>query len=324
MGGREEWICIFAGGLREVLERLPLEWEKLQEVRLRAGQPLFLRYGGREYGVTGGGSMIPAGTGDPGGLRLVTEKELKDTVECAGNYSLYAYEDEIRQGFLTVRGGHRVGLAGKGVTENGRIRTIRHISSLNVRLAHEVRGCGMPVLPYLMDGDRLLSSLLISPPGGGKTTLLRDLIRLLSGGWGTVSGRNVGVADERGEIGACHEGIPRNDLGPRTDVLDGCPKAEGMMMLIRTMAPQVVAADEIGGEADLEAVAYGTSCGCSVLATAHGASLDEIRRKPGFFRLEEEGVFRRFVILEGGGTPGRVREIRDEQGNILKGGKEND
>ncbi len=318
MGEREEWIRIFGNGIREVLKGLSVEYEKLQEVRLRTGLPLFIRYENREYGVTAEGRLVQPGSGDSRRLRVVTGEELRDTVECASSYSLYAYEEEIRQGFITVRGGHRIGLAGKTVTDKGEVRTIRYISSVNVRFAHQVKGCGLPVLPFLMDGDRLCSTLIISPPGGGKTTLLRDLIRLLSWGAGDMPGRNVGVADERGEIGACYEGIPQNDLGPRADVLDGCPKALGLMMLIRTMTPQVVAADELGSEEDLNAAEYGANCGCSLLATAHGSSLDEIRKKAAFRRLETKGVFDRFVILKGSERAGQVKEIRDGEGRILK------
>ena len=238
-----------------------------------------------------------------------------------GNYSLYAYEEELRQGFLTVRGGHRVGVAGKVILEHGAVKSIRSISSLNVRFAHQVRGCGEKILPWVTEEGRFLSSLLISPPGGGKTTLLRDLIRLLSDGFeteegGFVPGVNVGVADERSEIAACLKGVPQNDLGSRADVLDGCPKALGMMMLIRSMAPAVLAADEIGGEEDLRAVEYAATCGCRLLATIHGRSVGEIRRKPLFERILGERIFKRFVIL-GGERAGQVREIADEAGRIL-------
>ena len=250
MGGGEEWNRMFARSVRDVLEGLSLEFEQLQEIRMRVDTPLFLWYGNREYGVTKGGQLGQAGRE---GLRRISERELRETVECMGNYSLYAFEDEIRQGFLTVRGGHRVGLAGKAVMENGNLKTLKYISALNVRFAHQIKGCGEKVLPFLFEEERLCHSLLISPPRGGKTTLLRDLVRLLSDGTGTVPGRNVGVVDERGEIGACYQGIPQNDLGARTDVLDCCPKALGMMMLIRSMAPQVVAVDEIGSREDLVA-----------------------------------------------------------------------
>ncbi len=317
MGGGEEWSRMFARSVRDVLEGLSLEFEQLQEIRMRVDAPLFLWYGNRECGVTKGGQLGQAGRE---GLRRISERELRETVECMGNYSLYAFEDEIRQGFLTVRGGHRVGLAGKAVMENGNLKTLKYISALNVRFAHQIKGCGEKVLPFLFEGERLCHSLLISPPRGGKTTLLRDLVRLLSDGTETVPGRNVGVVDERGEIGACYQGIPQNDLGARTDVLDCCPKALGMMMLIRSMAPQVVAVDEIGSREDLEAVEYAAGCGCAVLATAHGGSLEEILGKPGLGALVKEGLFGRLVLLGNGEQAGRILEIRDGEGRLVWNG----
>ena len=185
MESDREWVRMFGVKLRETFEQLPVEFEKLQEIRLRAGQPVYLWYGNREYTVTADGGLAESGKlGQAGGRsvspRIVGEKELRETVECMGNYSLYAFEDEIRQGFFTVRGGHRIGLAGKAVMEDGRLKTIRYISGVNVRYAHQVKGCAVPVLPRLFQEGRLCHSLVISPPRGGKTTLLRDLVRLLS------------------------------------------------------------------------------------------------------------------------------------------------
>ena len=319
MESDREWVRMFGVKLRETFEQLPVEFEKLQEIRLRAGQPVYLWYGNREYTMTADGGLAESGKlGQAGGRsvspRIVGEKELRETVECMGNYSLYAFEDEIRQGFFTVRGGHRIGLAGKAVMEDGRLKTIRYISGVNVRYAHQVKGCAVPVLPRLFQEGRLCHSLVISPPRGGKTTLLRDLVRLLSTGGGGRPGMNVAVVDERSEIGACYQGVPQNDLGPRTDVLDCCPKAQGMMLLIRTMAPAAVAADEIGSREDGEAVEYAASCGCSVLATVHGSSLEEVGRKPVFRELFREGIFRRVVVLR----DGKVLSVLDEDGKTAR------
>ena len=172
---------------------------------------------------------------------LADQELIRGILETCSRHSLYAYEREISQGFLTIRGGHRVGIAGKAVVEDGHVRTVRDLSSLNIRVAHEVKGCAKNVLPYLMDGETFLDTLLISPPGAGKTTLLRDLIRELScgGTWG--AGKNVSVVDERSEIAACFGGVAQCDLGPRTDVMDGCPKSQGMLMMLRSMSPQVLA-----------------------------------------------------------------------------------
>ena len=228
-----------------------------------------------------------------------------------GEYaSLYAAEEELRQGFFTVRGGHRIGVAGRVILKDRQITGLKAASFLNVRVAHEIKGCADQVLPFLYVNGKFVSTLIVSPPGCGKTTLLRDLIRQVSDGSSqkagkcSFSGVNVGVADERSELGACYQGVPQNDLGMRTDVLDGCPKSEGMLMLIRSMAPAVVAVDEIGGKEDIKAVEYVRNCGCALAATAHGNSLEELKERAGFRELLEEKTFERLVFLS------RKRECR--------------
>ena len=242
---------------------------------------------------------------------LADQELIRGILETCSRHSLYAYEREISQGFLTISGGHRVGIAGKAVVEDGHVRTVRDLSSLNIRVAHEVKGCAKNVLPYLMDGETFLDTLLISPTGAGKTTLLRDLIRELScgGTWG--AGKNVSVVDERSEIAACFGGIAQCDLGPRTDVMDGCPKSEGMLMMLRSMAPQVLAVDEAGGEGEILAMKYGMNCGCRILATVHGADVGDIMKRPAWRELAEAKVFSRYVVLSGVPGPGTIVGIYD-------------
>ena len=211
-----------------------------------------------------------------------------------------------------------MGIAGKAVVEDGRVKTVRDISSLNIRVAHEVKGCAEHVLPYLMDGETFLDTLLISPPGAGKTTFLRDLIRELSNGGTWGAGRNVSVVDERSEIAACFGGVPQCDLGPRTDVMDGCPKAEGMIMMLRSMAPQVLAVDEAGGEDEIQTMKYGMNCGCRILATVHGADIGDIMRRPVWRELAEEKIFSRYVVLSGVPMPGTVVGIYDEKFHLME------
>ncbi len=309
MDGMDGLLRIFPEGLRRLFRREELRWKELQEIRLRAEKPLFVVFGGRQYWMGEDGRLREGETlHHP---RIVTQEEIRQTVEAASSYSLYAFEEELRQGFLTIQGGHRIGIGGRVVLDGRNIRTMKYISFLNVRLAHEVKGCADGIMPWLVSGETLFHTLFISPPRCGKTTLLRDAVRQLSGKM------NVGVADERSELAACYQGIPQNDLGPRTDVLDGCPKALGMMMLIRTMSPAVIAVDEIGSREDLEAMEYALNCGCRLLATVHGTSLEEIKKKPVLGEMAEQQFFGRYVVLDSAGGPGHIRGIYDGGGKEL-------
>ena len=216
---------------------------------MRLGQPLRVVRGKEEI-------VLRSGT-EP---YIVTKEELRETMDYISHYSLYAYENELRQGFVTVEGGHRVGVAGKVIMEKERVKNIQYISSLNIRVSHEVLGCADRLIPYIVANKQVCHTLIISPPCCGKTTLIRDLIRQISDGNEYVKGCSVGVVDERSELGGCYLGIAQNHLGTRTDVLDCCPKAEGMIMLIRSMSPQVIAVDEIGTVEDIHAIEYAMQC----------------------------------------------------------------
>ena len=242
----EEMIKLLPSGLRDVLQKMNLDVAGLQEIRLRAEQPAVILSHGKEYVSQ----------------TVIHRRQLEETLAYLGNYSLYAYEEEIRRGYLSLPGGHRVGIAGRVVVEDGNIRTITAISSLNLRFAHQILGCADEVIPFLWQDGVLQSTLIVSPPGKGKTTMLRDCIRQISNGTLIHPGMTVGLVDERSEIAGCSGGIPGNDVGIRTDVLDACPKAKGLMMLIRSMAPEVVAADEIGSQEDLEAFTYAMRTVC--------------------------------------------------------------
>lgn len=308
----EKVLQLFPEKIRAVLADGRLRYEALQEIRLRADQPLMICYEGQ--------SVILK---EKGYAYRVSEREIRETMERIGRHSLYAYEDELRQGFLTIRGGHRVGVAGKTVLEKETVRSMKYISFVNVRLAHQIRGCADPVIPRIYGKDgQILHTLIISPPRCGKTTLLRDLIRQISDGApGVHQGFTVGVVDERSEIAGCFQGVPVNDLGMRTDVLDGCPKAEGMMMLIRAMSPDVVAVDEIGSPEEIGAIHEVLHCGCKLLATVHGSSLEDVIQKPFLRELVGEHLFERFVILGGNRAGekavGRIVNILDGQGGVV-------
>ena len=318
--GQAELLQIFPPQLREILSKAVSDWEEVQELRLRSGKPLFITVKGQEYAVGEGGNLSVSSDAEwmkrDGQTCVVSQREIEQTVECAVRHSLYAFEEQIRQGFLTVAGGHRIGVIGRAVSEHREIRTIKPITGLNIRIAHEKKGCADRIMRFLPDAGQKewLSTLLVSPPCCGKTTLLRDIVRNISNGCGYMEGRTVGIVDERSEIAACFQGIPQNDVGIRSDVLDGCPKAEGMMMLIRAMSPRVVAADEIGGKGDLEALQYASGCGCSLIATAHGASMEDLASKPMFRELFRERIFCRFVFLSGRQGPGTVERISDHKG----------
>ena len=294
----EEILSIFPGMLREALAELRVNTNNLQEIRIRAGRPVTVLCGNREY-ISG---------------RVTDGAQVNEILAYLSSYSLYAYEDEIRQGFLSLPGGHRVGLSGRTVLESRKIKTITEISSLNIRFAHEIRGCADGLLPHLWENGRLLHTLIVSAPGRGKTTLLRDCIRQISNGSPYNGGMTVGVVDERSEIAGSFRGVPGNDVGMRTDVLDGCPKAEGMMMLIRSMSPKVIAVDEIGSSDEMAALMTAMHCGCVLLATVHGSSMEELRKKPVLKDMMELKMFERYVVLDCGKKPGCVKMLLDRDG----------
>lgn len=300
----EELFSIFPGLLLEAVEELALPPGQLQEIRIRANRPLLAVCGNREYRSK----------------RIIKKEELREILAYLSNYSLYAYEEELSRGFLSLPGGHRVGIAGRTVLQEGRVKTVTEVSSLNLRFAHEVRGCADRLLPYLRAEGRLMSTLIASAPGHGKTTLLRDLIRQISDGYDGYSGLTVGVVDERSEIAGTFRGLPGNDVGMRTDVLDGCPKAEGMMMLIRSMAPKAVAVDEIGSRGDTEALLSAMNCGCVLFSTVHGSSMEELLGKPVLREMIDLGLFERYVFLDGSRKPGRIRQILGRDGRVLQEG----
>lgn len=210
-----------------------------------------------------------------------------------------------------------MGVTGKVILDGNRIRGMKYISCINVRLAHEIKGCAEAVMPYIQTREQIMHTLIVSPPRCGKTTLLRDIIRQMSNGWGNISGVTVGVVDERSELAGCYQGIPQNDLGMRTDILDGCPKAEGMQMLIRSMSPVVVAVDELGKEEDFKAVESVIHCGCRLIATAHGDSVEETLSQPFFRKLWEAKVFQRYIFLGRHDRAGIVEGIYDGNGKCL-------
>lgn len=298
---------ILAKSVRKILEEEHFQGRKLQEIRLRTGKPLAVIYDNKEC-------LLPSKTEKK---YLVSEDEVRETLDYISHYSLYAYEEELRQGFITIEGGHRVGTAGKVILENEKIKNLQYISSLNIRMTHEIKGCADRVMKFITENGKVCHTLIVSPPRCGKTTLIRDIIRQISDGNKYVKGCTVGVVDERSEIGGCYQGVAQNDLGMRTDILDCCPKSEGMLMLIRSMAPEVIAVDEIGTIQDVHSVEYAMQCGCKMIASVHGRDMEEIYDKPVIGDMVKRHRFERYIVLKNQKHPGEIAAIYGERGNLL-------
>ncbi|NLY39634.1 MAG: stage III sporulation protein AA [Firmicutes bacterium] len=295
----------------EMIDRSPLPlWDEAEEIRLRLGRPLAL------HGRTGDLFLAASGAAvKPEQAYKPDRSDLERALQLISSSSLYAFEQELRCGYLTVPGGHRVGLCGQAVLEEGRVARLKHITGLNYRIAREVIGAALPYVSYFVDyhRQRVRHGLIISPPRGGKTTFLRDLARCLGSGAPELGFRafKVAIVDERSEIAGSFQGLPQLDVGFCTDVLDACPKAEGMMMLLRSMAPEVMVTDEIGSEADAAAIEEVLHAGVAVIATAHAGSLAELQSRPGLRRLLQMQVFERVLFLGRSRGVGTVEQIID-------------
>lgn len=301
-------INLLPDSIKKQAARIISGISKLQEIRLRVNEYAAVICDNREYFL------------DENGSERIKESDVKECFKKVSEYSAYAYEEELRNGYITIRGGHRVGVAGKAIVSDGHIKNIRYVSFINIRVARQVKGCSDRIAKYILSEDKIHNTLIISPPGGGKTTLLRDIIRRISSGDGCIKGVNVGVVDERSEICACYRGVPQNDVGIRTDVLDACPKAEGIVRMIRSMSPAVIAADEIGTKEDMAAIGYAMVSGCGVIATIHGCGMEDISNNRLVNEAIKEKRFDRFIIMSGRSNAGNVLCVRDAEGRILYDG----
>ncbi|MGB9919547.1 MAG: stage III sporulation protein AA [Moorellales bacterium] len=315
---QREILPWLAPSVREPLRRLAPELvSELEEVRLRAQKPLVVVTAAAIRFVTPEGHP----TDEVRRAYTVTGEDLRRTLEAVTRSSWYALTEQLREGYLTLPGGHRLGLAGEAVPGEARVAGLRHVASLNLRLAREVPGCSLGILPYLWDraGGLPWHTLVLSPPRAGKTTFLRDVVRHFSYGvpqFG-IPPSSVGLVDERGEIAACFEGVPQNDVGPCTDVLSGWPKAQGMLVLLRALSPRVIATDEMGGPEDLAALYEVLNAGVKVVATVHASDLEELRRRPAWRRILGRGGFERLVVLSRRLGPGTVEAVLDGSGQLL-------
>ena len=282
--------------------------DNLEEIRLRAKKPLIVFYKNTDWFVTFDGLL----TKDIAAAYVVTQQEILKSIELMSQNSVYAYQDEIKSGYLTLHGGHRVGLSGKVVMQDGQIRNIKDFNGLNIRVAREVTDCSKHIISYIIKNEcDIYNTLIIGPPQCGKTTILRDTARIMSNGDSSLnySGAKVGIVDERSEIAACYKGIPQNDVGFRTDVMDGCPKTLGMEMLLRSMSPNIIITDEIGTHGDKEAILKVLNSGVKIIASAHGYNISELKMREELLELIKSGVFERYIVLSSQRGPGTLEEV---------------
>lgn len=306
----EQILSFLSLRIKNVLMQLSsLVQKRIEEIRIRINRPIELVIQNESYFLTENGELSPL----PENGMIATSEDGQKIMNLISRHSVYAIEEELRRGYITIHGGHRVGIVGRAVVEEGKVRILKDITSFNIRIAKELKGIANPIVPMLIQEKKVVNTLIISPPRCGKTTLLRDIVRLLSSGIKELSdfGHKVAVVDERSEIASCIEGIPQNDLGPRVDVLDACPKAEGMMMLIRSMSPDVIVCDEIGSREDANAILEAIHAGVSIIATAHGNDVADIRRRPNLDPLFAQPVFNRYLILSKRTGVGTIEAILD-------------
>lgn len=289
MNTKEILMCCLGDKIKKTLEQIK-NFDEIEEIRIRVNKPIIVYCNKCENVLEG---------------EIPSSNDIMLTLELMSDYSLYALEEELKNGYITLQGGHRVGITGKTIIDNGRIKTIKNINGLNIRISHQIIGCADNVINYIFDGIKISHTLIVSPPRCGKTTLLRDIVRQLSNGSLTRRGITVGIVDERSEIAGCYKGIPQNDVGIRTDILDACPKVEGIILLLRSMSPEVIAVDEIGKKDDIYAIEEILNAGIKIICTVHGKTLDDILKKPVLSEIINKKFFERVIVLSrknGAGT----------------------
>lgn len=268
-------------------EKAPQDINLLEEIRIRSSKPVILKFTNKEEVLEN---------------VITTQEEILEIVQHICNNSIYSYQNQICNGYITLKGGHRVGITGSVIIADGKVTNINYISSLNFRISKQIIGASSRILKHVLNVEEnsVYNTLIISPPGVGKTTMLRDLIRKISNGMEQINyeGITVGLVDERGEIAAMYKGVPQNEVGLRTDILDNIPKWLGMQMLIRSMAPKVIVADEIGNQKDIEAINYAVCSGIKGIFTVHGKNIEDIQLNPEINKLINNHIFERLIFLD--------------------------
>ena len=299
----EEILQIFPVRIQTILHsHIRNQWTRLQEIRCRIHQSIELVFDDFVIFIE---------------EFVLQRSHVQSMLNQISAYSLYRMEDELREGYMTIKGGHRIGLAGEVTASHNKIHALQYITFLNIRIAKEHQGCAQSLLPYIYQNN-YKHTLIIGAPKTGKTSLIRDATRLISNGWGSIPSKKVGLVDERSEIAASHRGIPTLQVGRRTDVLDRCPKVEGMMMFIRSMSPEVLVVDEIGSEQDIIGIQEAMHAGVSVICTAHANSIEDIRERPSFQLLFQTKSFMRIVHLNALEIPGTIQTVYDAEWNPVK------
>ena len=280
----------------KIAEEVLDKFDNLEEIRIRALRPIILK-------LSDGEKVIKYS---------VSTDEILSCLQLLCENSIYSYQNEICNGFITVKGGHRVGISGSCVIENNKIINIDYIFSLNFRIARQILGCSNKILKYILDleNNNIYNTLIISPPGSGKTTILRDLVRQISSGIKEIKFKaiNVGIVDERGEIASLYKGLPQNEVGTKIDIIENVPKYKAMKMLIRSMAPKVIVADEIGAVEDIEAINYTVCSGIKGIFTAHGSSFEDIILNPVIKDLIGKHLIERIIFLDEN-QKGKIKDI---------------